>query len=88
MVYRYTTLYAIPYNGKFIVGRTRLATGSYSVRIKATASTFKSESISITISEYNAILETTPNAGIDYVNKIGNPPALPGDPKSLTFQGI
>jgi formylglycine-generating enzyme required for sulfatase activity len=48
---------------------TGLAAGSYSVRIKATASAFKSAGVSVTISPYGAVPETTPSAGIDYVNE-------------------
>ncbi|GHT95547.1 hypothetical protein FACS1894141_4350 [Spirochaetia bacterium] len=48
---------------------TGLAAGLYAVRIKATASTFKSEEISITISPFGAAPEVTPNAGIDYANE-------------------
>jgi formylglycine-generating enzyme required for sulfatase activity len=45
---------------------TGLATGSYSVRIKATSSAFRSAEISVTISPYGAVPETTPTATIDY----------------------
>ncbi|GHU97446.1 hypothetical protein FACS189483_03410 [Spirochaetia bacterium] len=48
---------------------TGLATGNYSVRVKATIGSFKSEEVSITISPFGAALEVTPTAVIDYVNE-------------------
>jgi hypothetical protein len=48
---------------------TGLTAGSYVVRVKATASAFKSEEISVTISAFGATQETTPNAAIDYISE-------------------
>ncbi|GHV62569.1 hypothetical protein AGMMS49587_09780 [Spirochaetia bacterium] len=48
---------------------TGLATGSYAVRVKAAAGSFKSAEVSITISPFGATLEVTPAAVIDYVNE-------------------
>ncbi|GHU54533.1 hypothetical protein FACS189442_0900 [Spirochaetia bacterium] len=45
---------------------TGLAAGSYAVRVKATASSFKSAEVSITISVFTGTAETTPAAGINY----------------------
>jgi hypothetical protein len=48
---------------------TGLATGTYFVRVKATASAFKSVEVPITISPFGASQEATPIANIDSANE-------------------